>query len=451
MTKRNRASQTPRSLRLRLANAGALFGSPTAPGLLLIACTALALTAANSGLAAGYASFFHQEISIGAGRFLLAMPLHTWINDGLMAIFFFAIGLEIKRELLVGHLSSFKRSALPIVAALGGMVVPGLIYAAFNVGGPGLHGWAIPTATDIAFAVGVLALLGDRVPPPLKVFLLALAIVDDLGAVAVIATFYTESIAPGALAIAGVGLLVAVGMNTARVRTPAAYAVIGAVVWLAMLKSGVHATIAGVLMGFTIPVRTAYDGRGWLRSLEAAVDRYRTVLGMHTPDSREELGARQTIIHEIERSTEKAQSPLIRLEHTLGPWVTFLIMPIFAFTNAGVAISGGSISSAAGDPVAWGVLLGLFLGKQVGVFLFGWTAVRLRLAMLPAGTRWSQYYGVAIIAGIGFTMSLFVTELSFDGRHELAETAKLAILVASGLSGIAGYVWLRIASRRSPG
>jgi Na+:H+ antiporter, NhaA family len=426
----------------------AIVNNSATPGVVLIICTALALAAANSGLADHYRSLFHTKLGIGIGSMTLSMELHHWINDGLMAIFFFAIGLEIKRELLIGQLSSIKRSALPIIGALGGMVVPAAMYAALNYSGPGSRGWGIPMATDIAFALGVLSLLGDRVPSALKVFLLALAIVDDLGAVLVIAIFYTDTIAFTPLLAALGGLLLAVGLNASKVRAPAWYALVGVVVWFCMLRSGVHATIAGVLMGFAIPVKTLYDGPTWLASIEHAIARYRKVLAVHDPESNEELGERQEIVHRIESATEKAQSPLIRLEHGLAPWVAFFIMPVFAFTNAGVAISSDRIGETLASPIAWGVFLGLFLGKQIGVFLFCWLGVKLGVAALPQGTRWKQFYGVAILAGIGFTMSLFVTELSFKGSAELIDLSKIAVLAASLLAGIMGYVWLRALSRR---
>ncbi len=426
-----------------------MLARPAAPGVLLIACTLVALIAANSAAADAYADLLATRFSIGIGPWGLAKPLSLWINDGLMAIFFFAIGLEIKRELLVGQLSSVKRASLPILAAVGGMLVPAAIFASMNHGTHGAHGWAIPMATDIAFAVGVLSLLGNRIPPSLKVFLLALAIVDDLGAVLVIAIFYTETISLVPLAIAIGGWLVAIGLNAARFRAPGWYAVIGIVVWLGMLKSGVHATIAGVLMGFAIPVKRLYDGPRWLETLQGLTDRDRTLLTVHEPDSHEELGARQEVVHAVEEATERAQSPLVRLEHGLAPWIAFAIMPIFAVANAGVPISMATLGAAAADGITWGVFLGLFVGKQIGVFLFSWLAVRLNLGERPAGTSWRQLYGVAILAGIGFTMSLFVTELSFPGHAELADMAKMAILAASFLAGGVGYLWLRAVPERA--
>ncbi|HVZ41130.1 MAG TPA: Na+/H+ antiporter NhaA [Candidatus Kapabacteria bacterium] len=426
----------------------ALLARPEMPGMVLIACTALALLAANTGIADWYHHLLELPGTMELGPLHASMSLHGWVNDGLMAIFFFAIGLEIKRELLIGHLSSFRRSALPILGAIGGMAVPAAIYAAFNAGGPGLYGWGIPMATDIAFAVGVLSLLGSRIPPALKVFLLALAIADDLGAVIVIAVFYSTSISLLPLLLAIAGWLVAIAMNARHVRAPLWYVVVGIPVWFCMYKSGVHATIAGVMMGLAIPVRTLYDGSQWLIAMEKALARYRGMLTGHHTAGHEELGTRQEAVHEIEKATEKGQSPLIRLEHALAPWVSYAIMPAFALANAGVTISRGSIGDLFANGIAPGVFVGLLLGKQAGVFLFCWLAVRTRVAEMPRGTTMPQFYGASMLAGIGFTMSIFVTELSFNGQEPFTSMAKLAILCASLLAGVLGYLWLRIALRR---
>ncbi len=418
------------------------FQAPATPGILLILATVLALAMANSPLAEDYHRLFQMHCTIGIGDAVLSKPLHLWINDGLMAIFFFVIGLEIKRELLIGHLSSLKRSALPIAGAIGGMLVPALIYVIFNSGMEGARGWAIPMATDIAFALGVLSLLGNRIPLALKIFLMALAIVDDLGAVLVIALFYTDTIVLGALGIAGIAYAAALLLNIFNVRAPLWYLLVGMVVWVGFLQSGIHPTVAGVLLGLTIPVRRIYDGPGWLQHVEGVLAKYRTLLSLRTPNSAEELGARQEAVHLVEEVTEKAQSPLIRLEHALQPWVAYAIMPIFAFTNAGVTISTESFDTALASPVAWGVFLGLVLGKQIGVFLLSWLAVRLGIADMPGGIGWRHLYGVSILAGIGFTMSLFITELSFAGSPTMLDTSKLAILGASLVAGILGYLML---------
>lgn len=420
-----------------------LLAAPAVPGILLIAATVLALVMANSGLAGSYRALFESHFTIGIGDALLSKPLHLWVNDGLMAIFFFVIGLEIKRELLVGHLSSLRQAALPVAAAIGGMVVPALIYMLFNSSGEGARGWAIPMATDIAFALGILSLLGDRIPLPLKVFLMALAIVDDLGAVLVIALFYTDTIALGALGVAAIAYAAALLLNILNVRAPVWYLLAGLVVWTGFLKSGIHPTVAGVLLGLAIPVRRIYDGPGWLATMERSLANYRTLLKLDVADSDEELGARQEAVHAVEVATEKAQSPLIRLEHALQPWVAYGIMPVFAFTNAGVPISSEAFAAAAASPTAWGIFFGLLFGKQIGVFLASWLAVKLGAAAMPGGIGWRHIYGVSLLAGIGFTMSLFITELSFAGRAGMLDTAKLAILAASLVAGVIGYLVLR--------
>ena len=420
-----------------------LMKLPAVPGLLLILCTLLALVAANTSLAGGYHHLLETDITLTVAGRGLSRPLHFWINDGLMAIFFFAVGLEIKREILIGQLSSLKRAALPVAGAIRGMIVPAAIYAAFNAGGPGSAGWAIPMATDIAFAIGILSLLGSRIPLPLKVFLTALAIVDDMGAVLVIALFYTASIAVGPLLVALGAYLVALLLNRLDLRSPVWYIILGVVVWGGLLLSGVHPTVAGVLMGFAIQVRRIYDGSTWLEQVERGVAGYRRLLHADIPYSDEELGARQEAVHAIEKATEKAQSPLIRLEHALGPWVNFAIMPIFAFANAGVTLDAEGLGAAAGSMVTWGTLVGLLIGKQIGVFSVSWLAVRLGMATLPERTRWKQLYGVSILAGIGFTMSLFIAGLSFGVEEgELLTDAKGAILAASALAGTIGYIVL---------
>jgi len=421
-------------------------------GILLIVTTVLALIAANTGLSEAYHDLLHTPLTIGIGSSVFSRSLHFWINDGLMAIFFFAIGLEIKREALIGELASLKRSALPIAAALGGMIVPALIYVSLNDGGATASGWGIPMATDIAFAIGILSLLGDRVPTGLKVFLTALAIADDLGAVLVIAIFYTDTIVLSALGVAALGIGMAFMLNLFHIRHPAWYGLIGVVVWIAFLQSGVHPTIAGVLMGLTIPVRVIYDRETWMQRVEGVLQRYRKAIEDERADNHLEIARRQSCVHEIENVSEKAISPLIKLEHGLQPWIAFAIMPLFAFANAGVAISVESLAAAFGSMVTWGIVLGLFIGKQLGILAFSWLAVKLKLASLPDGIDWRQLYGVAILAGIGFTMSLFITELAFANGRDLIDHAKVGILLASLLSGVIGYIALRVGDdgTRSP-
>jgi NhaA family Na+:H+ antiporter len=414
-------------------------------GLVLLGATAVALVWANSPWAPSYAALWHTPLTVGAGDVGLSMDLHRWINDGLMALFFFVIGLEIKREVLVGELADPRKAVLPVAAAVGGMVVPALVYLALNPGSPGAAGWGIPMATDIAFALGVLALLGRRAPLALKVFLTALAIADDVGAVLVIALFYTSAVAWPALLL-GVGLLAVLGVaNRVGVRGPLVYALVGIAVWGAFLRSGVHATIAGVLLAATIPA--------WVRlDVPSFVDRARTSLD-HLVEAAERGGTaltdqvQQHALADLETACERAQAPMLRLEHALHPWVSFVVMPLFALANAGVALGGGA--AALGHPVALGVAAGLVGGKQVGITLFAWGAVRVGLASLPAGVTWRHVYGAAWLGGIGFTMSLFVAGLAFGGGDLLA-AAKMGILAASAVAGVTGYLVVRAAPRASP-
>lgn len=347
-----------------------------------------------------------REFSPGFGDYSLDKPMIAWINEGLMTIFFLVVGLEIKRELLVGELATRKNAMLPVIAAAGGMIVPAGIYLALNASGDGLSGWGIPMATDIAFAVGVLALLKKRIPFALKVFLTALAIIDDIGAVIVIAFFYTGSISWAALA-AGLGLFILLLlMNRLGVRLISVYLVLGFGLWLALLESGVHATIAGVLLALTIPAR----GPGRKGS-----------------------------------KAEEPEAPLQRLERILEPWAAFLIVPVFAFANSGVVFEGSPLGSL-GEPVGLGIILGLVIGKQAGIVLFSWIAIRLRIGSLPRKVTWRHLHGAACLAGIGFTMSLFITLLAFEDASQLVQ-AKTAILVASLIAGVLGGVLLYTAKR----
>jgi len=368
----------------------------------LIGCTVAALIWANSPFAGSYFHFWHTDLTFGHIGGLLAKPLHFWINDGLMALFFLLVGLEIKREILVGELASFQRAVLPIAAALGGMIVPAAFYLLFNHGGPGAAGWGIPMATDIAFALGVLALLGSRVPTSLKVFLAALAIADDIGAVLVIAFFYTERISWISLGVGGVFFVALLAANRAGVRHLLIYAILGLGLWVAFLQSGIHATVAGVLLAITIPTRHRTASRAVLTSNE---------------------------------------SPMLRLEHALIPWNRYLIMPVFALANAGVTLGGGAAARSVIAPVSLGVICGLVIGKPIGIVLFSWLAIRTRLAGMLDGIGWCQIVGVGMLGGIGFTMSLFIANLAF-GEAPALETAKVGILLASVVSGIAGAIVL---------
>jgi Na+:H+ antiporter, NhaA family len=367
----------------------------------LIGCTTVALIWANSPWAGSYFHLWHTDLPFGFADARLSQPLHFWINDGLMALFFLLVGLEIKRETLVGELASFQKAALPIAAALGGMIVPAALYVLFNHGGPGASGWGIPMATDIAFALGVLALLGERVPVTLKVFLAALAIADDIGAVLVIAFFYTEQISWISLGVGGLFLAALITANRAGVRHPLVYALLGLGLWMAFSPSGIHATVAGVLLATTIPARQRAD-----RSASPA----------------------------------PGESPMLRFEHALMPWNKYLIMPIFALANAGVVLGAGAARSLV-DPISLGVICGLVLGKPIGIVLFSWLATQCRIATMFDGVSWRQVLGVGMLGGIGFTMSLFIANLAFDETPAL-ETAKVGILTASVASAIAGAVVL---------
>jgi len=380
---------------LRLESAG---------GILLVAAAVVAMALANSPLAYLYDDFLATPVEIRIGELQIAKALLLWINDGLMAVFFLLIGLELKREMLEGRLSHYKQVLLPAIAALGGMLVPAAFYLSLNHDDPvALQGWAIPTATDIAFALGVLSLLGNRVPASLKLFLVTLAILDDLGAIVIIALFYTSDLSGVSLAFAGIALLALFTLNRRGVMHTAAYVLVGIVLWVSVLKSGVHATLAGVALAFAIPLR------GELKTVKP---------------------------------------PLLQLEHSLHPWVAYGILPLFAFANSGVSLAGLSLAQILA-PVPLGIALGLFLGKQLGVFVFSWAAIRLRLATLPEDTNWIQLYGVAVLCGIGFTMSLFIGSLAFDQTgQQYATVDRLGILMGSVVSALVGYLVLRYNSRR---
>ncbi len=370
-------------------------------GILLMIATVLALLFSNTVISGLYETFLHIPMEIRVGALKLDKTLHHWINDGLMTIFFLLVGLEVKREILEGHLSSIRQSALPVIGAVGGMAIPAVVYILFNYGDPvAMNGWAIPTATDIAFALGILSLLGSRAPVSLKVFLMALAIIDDLGAIVIIAVFYTSKLSLLSLAVAGAALLVLIILNMSGVSKKAAYFIVGTVLWVSVLKSGVHATLAGVALAFTIPL-----------------------------NARDEEG--------------RPFSPLKEIEHDLHFWVAFFILPLFAFANAGVNIRQISFDQMFG-PVPMGIMLGLFLGKQIGVFVFSWVAIKLGMAKLPEGSNWQQFYGVSVLTGIGFTMSLFIGSLAFEDPAIYQYTDKLGILAGSLLSGLLGYGVIRL-------
>lgn len=408
-------------------------------GILLIIATIFALVWANSPFADSYHHLWHTYLSINVGDLSLNYSLHHWINDGLMVIFFFVVGLEIKRELLVGELSSIKKASLPIAAALGGMIFPALIYTTFNFRTEGASGWGIPMATDIAFVVGVLALLGKRVPLALKIFILALAIVDDIGAVLVIAIFYTSQISFISLIIAAALIILLIIMNKSGVRNLLIYTLVGIALWLAFLKSGVHATVAGVLLAFTIPASSRINTKKFFDETNTLINDFDSA-GEHG-DNVLSNSNRLAIVDQIENNCERILTPLQRFEHGLHPWVSFFIMPLFAFANAGVSIGEGLISALT-NPIGIGIIFGLFVGKQIGVFSFSYLAVKLKLATEPEGVSWKKIYAASILAGIGFTMSLFIANLAF-ASPELLDTAKVGILSGSLISGIIGFLILK--------
>jgi len=416
-----------------------------AGGMLLLLCTVAALVLANSGLAGWYHALLHTEVAFEFGGSRIGMGLLHWINDALMAVFFFSVGLEIKREVIAGELASLRKAALPIAGALGGMLLPAAIYTLFNAGGAGVRGWGIPMATDIAFALGVLALLGRRIPPALFVFLAALAIADDLGAVITIAIFYTSQLSASALLVAATLLGVAVLANRIGVRHPIVYALVGVGVWFAVLQSGIHATIAGVLMAMTVPARTRIDTGAFSSNVRRLLKRYDAATGVEgkgfpTSDQNETVQA-------LEVACEFAQTPLQRMERRLHTWVAYLIMPVFALANAGVSLPG-DLGAILLDPIALGVIAGLALGKSFGITGMCWLAVRCGVAELPEGAGWRLIYGVAWLGGIGFTMSLFIAGLAFPNAGQ-SDVAKVGILAASLLSGLVGYLLLRFVAARN--
>ena len=374
----------------------------TSGGVVLMIAAIFAMIIANTSLSATYDLILSTYIKVGIGNFEIAKPAILWINDGLMAIFFFLVGLEIKREVLAGELSSFDKAILPIMAAIGGMAIPGIIFAIVNWGTPeNLIGWAIPTATDIAFALGILALIGSRAPIALKIFLLAIAIIDDLGAIVIIAIFYTSELSINALSISMIGFAAAVALNRLGIQRTAPYLLVGVIMWVFVLKSGVHATLAGVLIAFTIPLKAKNED----------------------------------------------EALLYKMEHGLHPWVAFLILPVFAFANAGVNFTGIGIDDLR-QPLTLGIAVGLFLGKQIGVFLATWIGVKSGIARLPENVSWKHIHGVACLTGVGFTMSLFIGSLAFT-TVDVMNAVRLGVVLGSVLSGIIGYLLLKSAAHDS--
>ncbi|MCD4668722.1 MAG: Na+/H+ antiporter NhaA [Sulfurimonas sp.] len=416
----------------------------TTTGLVLMVMTVLALILANTPLTEAYVHFFHTKVDLSVGSWQIEHTIHHWINDGLMAIFFFIIGLEIKREILVGELSNIKVAILPILSAIGGMVLPALIYLSINYGSEGAVGWGIPMATDIAFAISALVLLGNRVSPALVTFLVALAIVDDLGAVLVIAIFYTNQINMLPLGLAGLSFLIMVIFNRVGIHMILPYFIVGLFMWFFMLESGVHATIAGVIAALSIPSKPRQTPIDFTMSARNQLDEFDNypVATDHMMHERQ-----KAILLNMKDRIDSIGSPAARLEHDLHLPVALIVIPLFALANAGISIDFSSIGETIITPVSLGIIAGLILGKVLGIFGVAWVAIKLGIAKLPENSTMSQIFGVAFLGGIGFTMSIFVADLAFLGDDTLIFQAKVGILAASLFAGLFGYIWLRVVSK----
>jgi NhaA family Na+:H+ antiporter len=410
-------------------------------GAVLLIAALAAIIWANSPWDESYSDLWETIITVDVRLFSIEEDLRHWINDGLMVFFFFVVALEIKRELVHGELSDRRRAALPVAAALGGMTLPAVIYLALNIGDDGESGWGIPMATDTAFALGVLALVGRRIPAELRVFLLAVAIVDDIAAILVIAIFYTDTLSLEALGIAALLLVVIVAMNRGGVFSMNLYFLVGALMWVAVLKSGMHATITGVVLGLLAPASPYFAKSTFAQAADRLVRRFRAAIAEGDEDTAE------MVMGQMEELAIGTEAPLERLERLLQPWTGYFVMPLFALANAGVSLSGEVLQSAVSSPVTQGVIFGLVAGKTVGVVGFSWLAVRLGISSLPKRVTWAQMVGLGLIAGIGFTVSLFITGLAFTSG-DLVSDAKIGILSASILSGMAGYTWLRAATAK---
>lgn len=422
------------------------LGNSTMSGIVLFSSAILALILSNSPWAEAYHHLWETKFSVGFGKYSISKSLHHWINDGLMAIFFFVIGLELKREIIAGELSNPKKALLPLVSAVGGMLLPAFIFLAINNGGEASNGWGIPMATDIAFALGVLYLLGNRVPISLKIFLTALAIADDLGAVLVIAFFYTSDINLHSLGLGAIFMVVLVTANVIGVRSTVFYGIVGiGGLWLAFLMSGVHATIAAVLAAFTIPANVKINETAFSSKASGLLARFNQAM----PNNNRTITKEQLyILEEIRSISKKALTPLQRLEHSMHPFVSFIIMPIFALANAGVAISTNFFEQLS-NPLTTGIICGLLIGKVLGVAGFAFIMLKLRLATLPDGMNKLHLLGVGFLAAIGFTMSLFVSELAFE-QKDLINNAKIGVLLASVTASFIGFYIIKIAGKEKP-
>ncbi|MSQ61089.1 MAG: Na+/H+ antiporter NhaA [Dehalococcoidia bacterium] len=409
-------------------------------GLLLLTAAIIAILWANSPWSSSYFDLWQAHVSLEAGPLTISEDLGHWVNDGLMAIFFFVVALEIKREFLYGELADRRRCALPIAAAAGGMVAPALFFLLFNGGGEGEGGWGIPMATDIAFALGVLALLGRRVPVELRVFLLTIAVVDDLGAIAIIAFFYTEDLALSSAGFVLAIIVAIVAMNRAGVRSYNAYVVVGVLLWVAVFKMGVHATVAGVVLGALTPSQRYSSSRGLLNAAPGLLRRFQSVMEKDDHDDS------HAVLADLATLGEATESPMEHLERLVHPWSSYVVLPLFALANAGIVLSRQAIDDALRSPVTLGIVIGLLAGKVVGVSAATWLMVRLRLGSLPRNTEWTHIWGVSIIAGMGFSVSLFITGLAYED-DSLTSAARIGVLAASVIAGALGYAFLRLTSR----
>lgn len=422
----------------------------TASGIILMATTLVTLAIANSPFSQSFQALWHQPFVLGLGPWRLEMDLRHLINDGLMDLFFLLVGLELKREILVGELSSFQDAALPVVAAAGGMLMPALLYSFVNPHGPAAAGWGIPMATDIAFSIGILVLLSWRIPRNLIIFLTALAIADDLGAVLLIALYYTQQIHLDLLLAAAACLAALALLNRGGIRRPLPYAVLGFLLWLALLKSGVHATVGGVLLAFAVPARPAYCPADFDRRLRQLQARFEEILADENACDLPLSDPRMATISEnVEKAAKAVQSPLQRLDHVISPWVSFVIIPLFAFSNVAIDFSKLQLGQSMTEPVTVGVMLGLVVGKLTGIGGFSWLALKLGIGKLPSGVSLRHIFGVAWLGGIGFTMSLFISQLAFTEPIHV-EQAKLGILAASFVSAVLGLIWLFLTGADSP-
>lgn len=417
----------------------------TTSGILLMICAVIALVVANSPLHDSYEHFLHTEISFSFGSHSFSLSIHHWINEALMALFFLIMGLELKRELLVGELSSLRQALLPIMAAVGGMLIPALFYLIFNTSGHTINGWGIPMATDIAFAIGALSLLGARIPTNLITFLIALAIVDDIGAVAVIAVFYTAAIDYGALMYAAFFAFLLVGLNMGGVRHYLPYFFVGILLWAAMLASGIHATIAGVVVAFTVPIRPKFEPEAFLNKIKGITTKMEQAV-IDNPDILHNDQLRG-LVTSLGDGVVRVQAPAQWAEHKLHLPVAYLVIPIFALANAGIPIDFSSFAEYLSHPITLGVLAGLLLGKPVGIVGFTWLTLKMGWAELPTGLNLKHILGVGLLGGIGFTMSIFVADLGFAGLPDDLLMAKTGILLASLLAGLSGFFLLKHLTR----